>query len=368
MDGYRSRLLFIPLLSFILFSSSCSDKPAEVSKGFYAWRTSDPEHQERKFLKKQGVQKLYKRLLDVDWGGLQGPVPVAETSMYGVNYALHIYDSVDIEIIPVIFITNKTFEKIDSAGILLLAKRLVRRCFPAYDSIDKVYEEQTYEWGDRHPLQIKEIQFDCDWTVKTAPKYFSFLNEVKKLLPSNSIKISATIRLHQYKYVSKTGVPPVDRGMLMMYNISDPKKYSPVNSIFDKKEAAAYFTSNKKYPLPLDITLPAWQWCIIFRNGKFYQVENGLTEDDLRKASFLKPTGNHFYAVTKDTVYRELFLRPGDEIKAEAVDEASLAAAAKLARSAVNSDKFTVSFFELTYKDIQQYSDETFDKLYSSFR
>lgn len=365
MDCYRSRLPIISFL-FLVLVSSCG-QPAEVSKGFYFWRTELIQPEEGQFLKDQKVQKVYARLMDVDWNEVQGAIPVSQANVQHLYYNLTEYDSVKINLVPVIFITNKTFERIKANEIPLLAKRIVRRCLPAYDSADIAYETRNYYENYKKKLSPNEIQFDCDWTVKTAPAFFKFLKEIKSLLP-DSIAMSATIRLHQYKYFSKTGVPPVDRGMLMMYNISDPKKYSPVNSIFDVQQAKAYFTNNKKYPLPLDIALPSWSWCIIYRNKEFYQIENGLDEEDLKQQTFLRPTGNHFYAVTKDTVFRELFLRPGDEIKAEGIDAQSIQEAAKLAQSAVNSNRYTVSFFDLTYKDIKQFPNETFSKLYASFR
>jgi hypothetical protein len=218
-----------------------------------------------------------------------------------------------------------------------------------------------------------EIQFDCDWTAKTAGNYFFFLKTVRQLLPSDSIHLSATIRLHQYKYPGKTGVPPVDRGMLMLYNVSDLTQYSPVNSIFDRQKAAAYFEGGKRYPLPLDIVLPAYSWGLVFRNKKFYQIENGLDVEEVKASPAFEPVdgvaggGVSFYRVKKDTVLGELFLRPGDEIKIEGIDSTLLAAAAGLSMSAVNTDSFRVTFFELSENEIKNFSDETLTHIYSSY-
>jgi hypothetical protein len=266
-----------------------------------------------------------------------------------------------------VFITNRVFEQIDSTNIPQLAERLVRRCLPAYDQKDLAYEERHLLHLYTNRVKVKEIQIDCDWTQKTAPAYFQFLQAFRQLLPSDNMVLSATIRLHQYKYPANTGVPPVNRGMLMMYNITDPKQYGPVNSIFDVDKAKAYFTSNKKYPLPLDMALPAWSWCIIFRNGRFYQIENGLTEEEVQALSFVRPVGGHFYAVTSDTVYRDLFLRPGDEIKAEGIDEKTLKQAAALAGKAVNTDQFTVSLFELSEKEVNHYNYGTLNEVFAAF-
>lgn len=351
---------------FVVFFCSCFKNKPQVSRSYYFWRTENITWEERKFLKQHQINKLYARLLDVDWSEVYGPVPVASNELGDMSNDLLENDSLRANIVPVVFITNKTFTQIDTAAIPLLAKRLVRRCLPAYDSIDIGYERNHYIYNNGRTFTPSEIQFDCDWTSNTAQKYFRFLKEVKKLLPSDSIMVSATIRLHQYKYPSKTGIPPVDRGMLMVYNISDPKQYGPVNSIFDYKKAKEYFTSGKKYPLPLDIALPAWSWCLVFRNHKFYQIENELAEGDLKQLSFLQPKGNGWYAVTKDTVYRELYLRPGDELKAEGIDDKTLQQVAQLAQKAINTDSFSLALFELSEKEIKNYNSETINQVYTS--
>jgi hypothetical protein len=44
---------------------------------------------------------------------------------------------------------------------------------------------------------VKEIQIDCDWTLKTEKKYFDFLAQLRQLAKEKGLSISATIRLHQ---------------------------------------------------------------------------------------------------------------------------------------------------------------------------
>jgi hypothetical protein len=366
MDSYhRLKPLFLPLLFILL--TCCSHPPRRVDRAYYYWKTREANNNERNFLREQGIRKLYVRQLDVDWSNVQGAIPVNGTSIETLNDRLIRYDMFHVQMVPVVFITNKTFERIAPNDIPLLAKRLVRRCLPSYDSVDIQYEHNHYMQNYGGPIKPKEIQFDCDWTAKTSPAYFQFLKEVRNLAP-DSIIISATIRLHQYKYPDKTGVPPVNRGMLMVYNISDPKQYTPEQSIFDLTKASAYFAHTKKYKLPLDIALPAWSWCLVFRDHQFYQIENGIAESELQQQAFLKHKGNHYYQVTQDTVYRDLFLRPGDEIKAEGVDEAMLQQAAQLAGKAVNTPNFTVTLFDLSEQEINRYSHETINKVYSSFR
>ena len=66
---------------------------------------------------------------------------------------------------------------------------------------------------------VKEIQIDCDWTASTQEAYFEFLHYLKEKAKDKQIQLSATIRLHQLSMTP----PPVDRGILMMYNTGDVK-------------------------------------------------------------------------------------------------------------------------------------------------
>jgi hypothetical protein len=368
---FSFRLWAVSLSLIVLFATlnSCGSNRREthITRSYYFWRNGSTTTEEQQFLKQHEIRKIYARLLDVDWDDIMGAVPIAGNQIEQISFSLKQHDSFEVNLVPVVFITNKTFERIDSSDIPLLAQRIIRRCLPSYDSIDQAYERNNYLNQYGGPISPRELQFDCDWTVKTATRYFQFLREIKKRIRTDAILISATIRLHQYRYPQKTGVPPVDRGMLMVYNLSDPKQYGTQNSIFEKRTAEPYFSGKEKYPLPLDMALPAWSWCIVYRNQKFYQIENGLDEPDLKSLSFLQRRSNGLYRVTSDTVYRGLFLRPGDEIKAEGIDETTLSAAAQLARKAVNSDSFSISLFELSENEIKNYNRETIRKVYSAF-
>jgi hypothetical protein len=365
---YHRWALFIASVCFSFVFYSCSQKNnREVTRSYYYWRSNgEISNEEIEFLRDHKVSKLYVRLMDIDWSEVYGAIPVSTGRPDYLNFYINHDDSTRIDITPVVFITNKTFEKIDSSAIPLLAKRVIRRCLLSYDDEDKRYESEHRSYGQ--PFQPREIQLDCDWTAGTRDKYFYFLQQLKRLMPVDNILISATIRLHQFKYPGKTGVPPVNRGMLMVYNISDLRQYSPVNSIYDHDKAKAYFKSPEKYALPLDIVLPAYSWCIVFRDQKFYQIENGLSERDLAGLSFLQKKANGFYQVKQDTVFHDLFLRPGDEIKPEGIDSTTLQQAARLAKEAINTGQFAIAFFELSASEISNYSYESIEDIYHSYR
>ena len=103
-----------------------------------------------------------------------------------------------------------------------------------------------------------EIQFDCDWTETTKEKYFHLLKLARARLNQfgfSTAKISATIRLYQCKYLFKTGVPPVDKGMLMCYNMGNLKNPGTKNFILESYELRKYISSLNTYPLQLDVAV-----------------------------------------------------------------------------------------------------------------
>jgi hypothetical protein len=363
----------LPLTASVLFLAvlfaTCNHKDRQVNRGIYHWRnTSYIDNELQVMMKQHSIKRLYIKLMDINWYEERGPSPDRINHLEELGPNIFIYDSTTFDVVPVIFITNKTFVHIDSADIPLLAKRILRKCFSNYDEIDSTYEHQRFDWFSKnHKLHTREIQFDCDWTEKTAKKYFYFLETVRKFLPGANIKISATIRLHQFKYPAKTGVPPVDRGMLMVYNITDVTKYTSVNSIFEYDKAKPYFTG-KEYPLPLDLALAAYSWGVVYRDKKFFTLENGMISEMLQEKEYFQLKEKNMYAVRKDTLLKNLFLRPGDEIKIEGIDEKKLMQAAQLARRALNDDSLTVTFFELSSPTLKNYRHETIEQIYNSFR
>jgi hypothetical protein len=355
------RFLLLLLVSALLFS--CKEK--KVTRGYYYWRNDDYITPiEASFLRQHGIQKLYAKCLDIDWNETNHAYPLTITPVHEIAFNLQRNDSQTVAVVPVMFITNKTFQQVDSAEIPLLATRILRKCIPGFDEM-AVSLQHPYS-GAVYPMPV-ELQFDCDWSTTTKNKYFYFLEEVRQQLGTRKITLSATVRLHQFKYPVKTGIPPVDRGMLMVYNVEKLTDHQATNSIFDYEQAKKYFTADGAYPLPLDIALPAYSWGIIFRQGKFLQIENSLQADTLKKCSFLQYAPPNTWKVTADTVFYDLFLRPGDEIRLEQIDEKTLLKVAKLAAKAVNTDSFTISLFELSEAEIKNYSYETFEQVYTGF-
>ena len=73
--------------------------------------------------------------------------------------------------------------------------------------------------------------------------------------------------------------PPVDKGVLMMYNTGDAKQLACHKPILDMKDAAPYIQHLGSYPLPLSAAYPLFSWRILFREGKFVGIMHA--DDDL---------------------------------------------------------------------------------------
>ena len=176
----------------------------------------------------------------------------------------------DLELIPTIFITNRTLLHLPTAKIDTLAARIVART--------KALMKQLPD------ARIQEIQLDCDWTQKTKVSYFSLLEKIQAFCGAD-VQLSATIRLHQLKFANRTGIPPVDRGMLMFYNMGDLERWESANSILDNSIASQYLDARNTYPLDLDIALPIFAWGVLYRKGRMTKLINNLEAKQLADTS-----------------------------------------------------------------------------------
>ncbi len=168
-----------------------------------------------------------------------------------------------------------------------------------------------------------ELQVDCDWTNATKEKYFKLL----KLLKKRYKNISVTIRLHQLKYQKQTGIPPVTKGVLMFYNMSDFLNPKTKNYILDLDVAKSYLKGFKSYPLKLDLALPLYSQATIMRDDKVIGLIDDIRKKELDK--FFKKISKNHYQLTKTHYFKGRLFYEGDVIR---VDEVSL----KMLKKALN--------------------------------
>ena len=287
------------------------------------------------------VQKLYVKAFDLDWDLAKNEVIPKASIRFEEALPKNLV------LVPTIFITNQVLTQTPDNQLDTLDNFMKKH-------LDFVWKKTNFQ----------EIQFDCDWTISTRRKYFKLLVSLRKHFPEKLF--SATIRLHQIKFAHKTGIPPVDRGMLMFYNMSDWKKPQIKNSIYDLNAASQYLATLNQYPLPLDVVFPIFRWSVFYRNNRFLTVINNLDNQALSTHSFLKKDDNK-YAVLRDTNAFGLSLRRGDLIRSEEVNFDEILKGSQDLSNKISNQKLTFALYHLDPKTISFYSHEKLRQIYASF-
>jgi hypothetical protein len=320
---------------------SCKHKPKErsVERAFYYWKSVfQLNNYEQKLVDSLRVNTIYVKYFDVDWDhDLSRAVPKA---------TLRINDSVRSkhQIVPCVFITNTCIARLDSSQLPSLAV-----------NVSKLISDINAQLN----VSNREIQIDVDWTATTSELYFSFLNqlksELKKDSSTNSAIISATIRLYQVKYIEKTGVPPVDRGLLMAYNMGNLRDPQSQNSILQVSELKKYISYLEKYPLPLDVALPAFEWTVLFRNNKFYGLVQKLPPA-VSSDVVSKKLGNNRFEILKDTLLDGYLFKKNDILRVETSDPKEVLNAADEINAKLSTTKLRLALFHLDSLTLSKYS------------
>ena len=291
------------------------------------------------------IQHLYIKYFDVDWDDVHGQaIPVAQLTARDSNFL----KATELQIIPTIFITNETIYKINIEQTAALA-----------NSIVELVTKMNNNFGIQSP---KEWQIDCDWTATTKDKYFSLLKFLQQ--KESSINFSVTIRLHQIKYLDKTGVPPVKKGMLMCYNMGNLTNVNTTNSILDVDELRKYIGELKSYPLPLDVALPTFEWKVLFRRDTFKGIVENLSDSLLTKNIFNK-SGNRYTALT-DTILQGYKLQKNDILRVENSPYENILKTAILINEKLIEGKINVSIFHLDNLTLRKYKLHELENIYDA--
>jgi hypothetical protein len=336
------------LIVLLIFSDCSTEKHHKVSRGVYYWKTAfNVSRDERQWLKNNNIGKIYLHFFDVDWDPLlKEPVPAGAVTIISKNVS-------DVEIIPVVFITNKTLLNTPDSSIKILAGKIFKRI-----------NDESFTLNNPG---IKEIQMDCDWTLTTKSKYFNLLNDIKALCRNADISLSATIRLHQVKYFKKTGVPPVDRGVLMFYNMTSVSNINTVNSIFNQDIAKKYLINFNKYPIKLDLILPAFSWGVLFHNYKISGLINDLKIGTLKNNKYFIQKSETLFKANGDIILNHHSIRKNDLIRVEEISPETTQLAARLIEPYLKSDSLVVSLFYLNKEVVKNYDKQKMEDITDIF-
>ena len=329
-------LSFVSLSACLLDCNGGTSDERVIVRSMYHWKSDfSLDEDQNRLLQNLRVEEVYLHLFDVVWDGEEA-IPTTITS---------IQSEPEQKLVPVIYITTDVFTHLDSIGISELST--------------KVSQKVT---SQMNTLSFSEIQFDCDWMPSIKDKYFYFLDEIKAHFADQSI--SATIRLYQYKYPELAGVPPVDKGMLMYYNMGDLTDEDETNSILNNQKGFQYLGFND-YPLPIDLALPNFEWAAVFRGGQFLKLTNDFSEQDCKKGNLFSKASEYYYFFEKDTVIKGNYYRYGDLIRPESSSKEDLEKAAGRLVDELNQDTTRIIFYDLRKNTIKDY--EKLDAIYTLF-
>lgn len=341
-------LALFPVLILCLLPACRQPAAQKPVVAFYYWRTDfalkPPEQQ---LLAGNAAAPLYLRYFDLAYNEQAGralpvsPVLVRHKSAQAI--------------VPVIFIRNKVWEHTDSLGIDSLAEHTLQLC-------GKI---------NRHiACSPEELQIDCDWSSGTAANYFYFLQVLRQKLRERSVAysfapkvlLSATIRLHQVKYPSLQGVPPVDRGMLMYYNMG---KIGPgtENSIYEEATGLKYIRALKKYPLPLDFALPVFAWGIHIREGRVLELLNKMDSRDFEQDERFRGIAANRYVATGAFFKNGFYFKEADEVKVEAIEATDLRHMAGILKKYYEHPVQRLVFYDLDSINISRYEENIFTEV-----
>ena len=304
----------------LVFGCSAAAPPAPApARAFYYWRTTFAlSPTERAAL--SGIARLYVRMFDIGPDGeLLGPLAVTTPAPAGLD------------IVPVVFLKNDVFKH------------------PRPGLAQRVHAEVAARMRALGATP-RELQLDCDWTESTREAYFAFLTELHGPLP-----LSATIRLHQVKYRERTGVPPVERGMLMFYNMGKFSADPTMRAIFDEASARKYLGRIADYPLPLDAALPIWSWVVHLRGDQVIGLLESTDPDELAALDFVARTAPDRYSVTRAAFLHGTLLRDGDALKIEVTAPADTIDAAGMLGPRLAPIARTVALFDLSERNLARH-------------
>ncbi len=233
-------LAFNLVLSLVLLTGckhhDTDTEPLPVESAAYYWRTTwRMDSVETDFLHKYDIHRVFCRYFDVMMADNGQPMP---------NATIRFEDSLtaEIEFVPTVYITEDCMSLAPKGGWPKLAKKIVDR---------------IVQMNDTHDLPTaRELQIDCDYTLRSRHAYYDFLAEVRQEASRHGMHLSTTIRLHQLSMP----VPPADYGVLMLYNTGDPQKFTERNPILDIRDAQPYMRYLADYPLPMAAAYPVYSW------------------------------------------------------------------------------------------------------------
>ena len=343
------------LLLLLLLITSCTGRKGALNtadhpagNSIYYWKTTfSLNDYEQSFLREHNIHRMYVKFFDVDddapsqYVDAKRILPVATTVFSSTKPD-------DVEIIPTVYLTLRaiTFIGQSEDGVQDAASKIVNRVL------------NMASFNDMGP--VHEIQLDCDWTETTQNTYFALCNAIGNMLHDKGIALSSTIRLHQLR----TDVPPVDRGVLMLYNTGNLQKASVKNSIISAHDVALYLKDKHiKYNLPLDFAYPTYSWGLVFWWDHFDGI---LHQSDFSDTELYEYQADGYYKVKTYHQTDGQSLYPSHRIRLETSPIDTVMAVKAMVKSAFPDVPHSNIIYHLDSINLSKYTTDEIKNIYNN--
>lgn len=321
-------LLFL-ITSFILLC--CTSR--SVQPAFYYWNDQwELSRPSLHYLDTLGNEQIYLRFFDVEWDAKRNrALPIRTVNLSG-NIPI------GLEIVPVVYLSENVLEEINGEQVNQLAGLIHERILRICDT-----------------LPLKTVQIDCNWRPETQKVYFEFLNHLGNKLGLRGPALNCAIYPHHITGKDSLGVPPVDRGMFMLFDIDDLAMISAQNTICSEELLRPAVLATSEYPLSLDISLPIFNWGLVVRNQEPIALMRHLHLSQLEDRERFEVVNAYFYKVLADTYLDGVFLYANDLIRVEALSPDELKATLKPLAPYLRRDTLQVGFYHFDLNVLNEY-------------
>lgn len=347
-SSFLAQVFTLLCLSVVLTLACSCDRQIggapDPAPSVYYWRQKlRLSEVERTFIDEQRVGKVYLHLFDVI--RRQGALSPSTTLEFSDTLPSHV------QIIPTIFLANDVMN--DTTGLSALPQLIARRV-----------REMLVQNDLPAP---NELQIDFDWTRRNQARYFDFLKALRKAWNEKGGTImSTTIRLHQLGMEA----PPVDYGVLMVYNVGNLADSDEENSILTEEGIRPYLRPLPDYPLPLCAALPIYSWNLLFHDHRLTCILRGV---DISDTTRFKPIdATHYLSVDYQPIppngvmmRGEGRIFPGDVVRHEQVSAEVLQRVRQTLEELRPSIGSQIILYHLDENQLKQYSNEELQAMYS---
>jgi len=324
----------------------------EETNSVYYWKTVfHLDSADRAFINKHDIGRIYMRMFDVAHdngaGTIENRTYPNATIRFDYDDFYLLKDSLDdLEFVPVVYITLDAMKAMENHEGVLASNIVTRiRNMCSYNAIHNV----------------EELQLDCDWTKSTRQSFFTLCDSVRQDIEELGLpwRLSSTIRLHQLSQ----DPPPVNNGVLMVYNTGSFNDPDAQNSIIDAKDVAPYMKYLSRYPLHLDVAYPTYSWQLLFHKRSFVGLISGLNLNDSVRYTYI---GNNSYEAKCDIPYKNMIINKGDIIREETSPFNDIAKVRAMIEDRLSNRSHSNILYHLDTNNLSNYSSDEIDKILAS--